>query len=248
MLVDAELNSLLLKVIEINKYNKKCPSRYSVREIDNIFQKSIEDITRYYTKFVNTTNEFEQEIDITSIKVYLRLFPTTGNWYIGYTRKKFADKRHTEDLREAKKTTDEYYHTKLIDFYKKYAPYIPVMIFTVCQVKDLKTALLLEEKLIDYFTNPSNNTPLPINLCLNTQYKYCPPPKPKRTSTSKRTPRLMPKIVKIEDCLDEKGRMFLEQLLNMKRISTSPFEITFTEHCKEGSFNLSKDDIVDTDW
>jgi hypothetical protein len=170
MIVDAELNSLLLEFLAITKYNKKCPSRYSAKELDDIFEKGVEDIKKYYTEFVNTTNEFEQEIDTTSVKVYLRLFPTTGNWYIGYTRGKFADTRHSTDLSIAKNTTDEYYRSKLIDFYKYYAPYLPVIIFTVCQVRDLKSALLLEEKLIDHFTNPSNNTPLPINLCLNTEH------------------------------------------------------------------------------
>ena len=106
MIVDAELNSLLLEFLAITKYNKKCPSRYSTKELDDIFEQGVEDIKRYYTEFVNTTNKFEQEIDITSVKVYLRLFPTTGNWYIGYTTNKFADKRHTDDLREAKKNYD----------------------------------------------------------------------------------------------------------------------------------------------
>jgi hypothetical protein len=179
MIVDAELNSLLLEFLAITKYNKKCPSRYSAKELDDIFEQGVEDIKRYYAEFVNTTNKFEQEIDITSVKVYLRLFPTTGNWYIGYTTKKFADKRHTDDLRESKKTTTEYYRSKLTDFYKYHAPYLPVIIFTVCQLRDLKSALLIEEKLIDHFTNPSNNTPLPIDLCLNTEYfnggPYTPP-------------------------------------------------------------------------
>ena len=170
MIVDAELNSVLLEFIEINKYNRKGPCFYSANKLDDIFDRSVEDIVRLYTEFVNTTKEFVQEIDTNSIKVYLRLFPTTGNWYIGYTTNKFADKRHTDDLREAKKTTTEYYRSKLVDFYKYHAPYIPVIIFTVCQLRDLKSALLIEEKLIDHFTNPSNNTPLPINLCLNTEH------------------------------------------------------------------------------
>jgi len=271
MLVDAETNDILLNFMKITKYDRKGSYVYSAKQLTDIFNRSVEDVIRFYIEFVNTIEDLEQEIDIDSVKVYLRLFPSTGNWYIGSTTKKFADLRHLGDVSTAKNLQNTK-SSLLFNFYKQY-PDIPVMIFTITQVNNIRAALLIEKKLIYHFTNPNNNTPLPIDLCLNTQYKYCSPPKPKCT------PRPMPKIVEIEDCLNEKGRMFLEQLLNMKCISTSPFEITFTEPMPkivkiedcldekgrmfleqllnmkristspfEITFTEHKDDIDDTDW
>lgn len=216
MIVDAELNSLLLEFVSINKYNREGPCFYSASELDDIFERSVEDIIRFYTDFVNTTKGFEQEINPDSVKVYLRLFPTTGNWYIGYTIRKFADSRHSGDVSTAKRKKDTY-SSSIIEFYKQY-PDIPAMIFTVAQVNDVKTALLIESRLIKHFTNPSNNTPLPINLCLNSEGRYCPPP-------TKRPSRPTPQIVEIDEILGERGRMIKEMLLQYTRIDKPSFDI-----------------------
>ena len=221
MIVDAELNSVLLEFIAINKYNRKGPCFYSASKLDDIFDRSVEDIIRLYTEFVNTTKEFVQEIDTNSVKVYLRLFPTTGNWYVGYTRKKFADHRHSSDVSTAK-GIQETFSSSLFQFYKQH-PDIPAMIFTVAQVNDVKTALLIESRLIKHFTNPSNNTPLPITLCLNTYDRYCPPrPKIKRPS------RPIPKIVEIDEILGERGRMIKEMIQNAC-IDKPSFDIPLNE-------------------
>ena len=221
MIVDAELNSVLLEFIEINKYNRKGPCFYSANKLDDIFDRSVEDTVRLYTEFVNTTKEFVQEIDTNSVKVYLRLFPTTGNWYIGYTMRKFADHRHSSDVSKAKGLKDTFSNS-LIEFYKQY-PDIPAMIFTVAQVNDVKTALLIESRLIKHFTNPSNNTPLPINLCLNSEGRFC-PPRPKINRPSR--PR--PKIVELDEILGERGRLIKEMIQNAC-IDKPSFDIPLNE-------------------
>ena len=222
MIVDAELNSLLLEFIKVNKYNRNGPCFYSANELDDIFNRSVEDIIRFYTEFVNTINQFEQEINPDSVKVYLRLFPTTGNWYIGYTGRKFADIRHTEDVSKVPKIQGTY-SSSLLQFYKQ-NPDIPAMIFTVAQVNGVKTALLIESRLIRHFTNPSNNTPLPINLCLNTYDVYCPP-----RQKINRPSRPIPKIVEIDEILGERGRMIKEMLLQYTRIDKPSFDIPLNE-------------------
>lgn len=221
MIVDAELNSLLLEFVSINKYNREGPCFYSASELDDIFERSVEDIIRFYTDFVNTIKEFVQEIDTNSVKVYLRLFPTTGNWYIGYTMRKFADHRHSSDISTAKRKKDTY-SSSIIEFYKQY-PDIPAMIFTIAQVNDVKTALLIESRLIRHFTNPSNNTPLPINLCLNSESRYC-PPRPKINRPSR--PR--PKIVELDEILGERGRLIKEMIQNAC-IDKPSFDIPLNE-------------------
>jgi hypothetical protein len=204
MIVDVELNSVLLEFIEINKYNRKGPCFYSASQLDDIFDRSVENINRFYTEFVNTTKGFEQEINPNSVKVYLRLFPTTGNWYIGYTMRKFADSRHSGDASSARRMKDTY-SSSVIEFYKQY-PDIRAMIFTIAQVNDVKSALIIESRLLRHFTNPSNNTPLPIDLCLNTEGRYCPPP-------TKRLPRFIRDTNKV----NERGRMLLEMIEYSKR-------------------------------
>ena len=221
MIVDVELNSVLLEFIKVNKYNRKGPCFYSASELDDIFEKGVEGIIRFYTEFVNTTNGFVQEIDTNSVKVYLRLFPTTGNWYIGYTGKKFADIRHTEDVSKIPKIQGTF-SSSLFQFYKQ-NPDIPAMIFTVAQVNGVKTALLIESRLIRHFTNPSNNTPLPINLCLNTYDRYCPP-----RQKINRPSRPRPKIVEIDEILGERGRMIKEMIQNAC-IDKPPFDIPLNE-------------------
>jgi molybdate-binding protein len=55
MIVDAELNSLLRQFVSVNKYNREGPCFYSASELDDIFERSVEDVSRFYTEFVNTT-------------------------------------------------------------------------------------------------------------------------------------------------------------------------------------------------
>ena len=98
------------------------------------------------------------------------------------------------------------------------------MIFTVAQVNGVKTALLIESRLIRHFTNPSNNTPLPINLCLNTYDVYCPP-----RQKINRPSRPIPKIVEIDEILGERGRMIKEMLLQYTRIDKPSFDIPLNE-------------------
>jgi hypothetical protein len=224
MIVDAELNSLLRQFVSINKYNREGPCFYSSSELDDIFERSVEDVSRFYTEFVSTTKGFEQEINPDSVKVYFRLFPTTGHWYIGYTMRKFADSRHSGDVSTAKRKKDTY-SSSIIEFYKQY-PDIPAIIFTVAQVNNVKTALLIESRLLRHFTDPSNNTPLPIHLCLNSEGIYC-PPRPKRELP----PRPIPKIVEIDDVLSERGRM-IKDMLQKARIDKTLFHIPLKPECE----------------
>jgi hypothetical protein len=230
MIVDAELNSVLLEFIEINKYNRKGPCFYSASQLDDIFDRSVENITRFYTEFVNTTEGFEQEINPDSVKVYLRLFPTTGNWYIGYTMKKFADQRHSADI-SSSKTLKDTNSSPILEFYRQY-PDIPAMIFTIAQVNDVKSALIIESRLLRHFTNPSNNTPLPINLCLNSEGIYRPPIPEINRPSRPRSSRPTPKIVEIDELLGERGRMIKEMLLQYtRRIDKSSFDVPLTSSC-----------------
>jgi hypothetical protein len=138
--------------------------------------------------------------------------------------RKFADSRHSGDVSTAKRKKDTY-SSSIIEFYKQY-PDIPAIIFTVAQVNNVKSALLIESRLLRHFTNPSNNTPLPIHLCLNSEGIYC-PPRPKRELP----PRPIPKIVEIDDVLSERGRM-IKEMLQKARIDKTRFHIPLKPECE----------------
>jgi hypothetical protein len=135
-----------------------------------LFENSIKDIEAFYSTFVNTNNDYEQDITYKKAKIYLRLFTDTGHWYIGYTTQEFAFMRHEQDIETYTIRKRNAKH-KLANFYRDHCN-DPFMIFTIASMNNLKDAKTLEKRLIRYFTNPQTISQLPINLCLNTEHVF----------------------------------------------------------------------------
>lgn len=152
------------------------PSRrlHTYEEIEEILERAIDKVKKFYTEFAHTTKTLEQYVNVHMSKVYIRLYKPTGNWYVGHTDQEFADYRHEQDLSHSATNNS----SKLLRFYndvlrKDDAREDNVVVYTIEELKDTKSAKILEKKLIHHFTNPNvENNVLPIELCLNTDWVY----------------------------------------------------------------------------
>ncbi|APC25514.1 hypothetical protein BST79_gp357 [Only Syngen Nebraska virus 5] len=120
--------------------------------------------------------------DPDSVKVYIRLYMPTKNWYIGYTKRACAFERHTQDLSYARYaiSSNAFSVSKLIDFYcrvlktdEHYSDHFKVCV--LAEVDSVATAKKVETRLIRYFTSPDTVSILPRDLCLNTEDVYASP-------------------------------------------------------------------------
>lgn len=151
------------------------PSRrlHTYEEIEEILERAIHKVEKFYTEFAHTSQTLEQYVNVHMSKVYIRLYKPTGNWYIGYTDQEFADYRHEQDLSQSASDNS----SKLLRFYndvlrKDNARKDNVVVYTIEELKDTKSAKILEKKLIRHFTTPNLKNALPIELCLNTDGVY----------------------------------------------------------------------------
>jgi hypothetical protein len=118
-----------------------------------------------------------QDEYIDTMKVYLRLYKPTGHYYIGYTQQDSVVIRHRQDLYQCRY---DHKQSRLIEFYRHVLDTDDdfednFLIFVLTEVDSVATAKKIEEKLIYHFTDPANETGLPIELCLNTEHVYNPP-------------------------------------------------------------------------
>jgi len=142
-------------------------------KLSDIFTECVSKIKHFYQE----ARYVPQDEYTDTVKVYLRLYKPTGHYYIGYTQQASVVRRHRQDLYES------YIHRKqyrLVDFYKHVLDTDDnfvnnFLIFVLTEVDSVATAKIIEEKLIHHFTNPVNETGLPIDLCLNTENVYRPP-------------------------------------------------------------------------
>jgi hypothetical protein len=167
------------------------PRLHTYKEIEEIFERSIDKVKKFYTKFVHTTKTLEQYVNVHMSKVYIRLYKPTGNWYIGFTDQEYADNRHDQDLSMSKTRPS----TKLLRFYNDVlrtddSREDNIVVYTIAELKDTKSAKTLEKKLICHFTNPNiENNVLPVELCLNTEdiyYEKEPPSESRRLRDEQR--------------------------------------------------------------
>lgn len=193
-----------------DRYNPNGTSSYTEKEIDIIFNQCVEDIHEMYEIYENTDqgisvdtiinnihkNDFKLDSDTKKMmryieprkskdmKVYIRLYQPTGNWYIGYTTQESARARHLREMWEVvRQRYNDTIHTasKILRFYDEVIDEEcgfnnledydddNFLIYTVATVRDARTAKIIEGRLIKYFTDQNNHTSLPIDLCLNTQ-------------------------------------------------------------------------------
>jgi len=144
---------------------------------------SHEKLTEIFTECVSKIKYFYQEAKyipqdeyIDTMKVYLRLYKPTGHYYIGYTQQYSVARRHRQDLYESFAERKQY---RLVDFYRHVLDTDDdfednFLLFVLTEVDSVATAKIIEEKLIQHFTEPTNETSLPIELCLNTEHVYNP--------------------------------------------------------------------------
>ena len=161
----------------------------SREKLADIFTECVSKIKHFYheAKYV------PQDEYTDTVKVYLRLYKPTGHYYIGYTRQDSSVRRHRQDLCES---SSQRQHSRLFEFYRCVLDTDDnfednFLIFVLTEVDSVATAKKLEEDLIYHFTNPANDTGLPIELCLNTEKVYLVP------VVSENTPRkqMKPNII-----------------------------------------------------
>jgi len=156
-----DIKELIHRFIRDHKSNA---IKQMIEDCDEIFIDCIKAINDFYINH----NDYDDNDNDNSIdsKVYFRLFPETGHWYIGSTKKYSAIARHHEDFNRAKRSIA---NSKIMKFYRENLnTSLQVRVVIIATHTYLNSSRYLESKLIDYFTNRSNHRAnLPIGLCLN---------------------------------------------------------------------------------
>lgn len=161
-----EQDATLFPLTHQEKYRD---SILSTKEHEELLNVSIKKSITFYNDFAYTCKYLPDLVYKNSVKVYMRLFKSSGKWYIGYTTKTSAYRRHYDDRLESVNLIERNIKgTKIIEHYKdSILLYDDVTIMTLAEVHDITTAKKLEEGLINHFTTTHV---LPIELCLNTQH------------------------------------------------------------------------------
>jgi hypothetical protein len=148
---------------------KKRNSVLTDEEHQTLFLASVQKIIQFYKNFVFTCAYLEDTSHKNSVKVYMRLFKSSGDWYIGYTTKASVYLRHYDDKIECINLIER--KAPMSSLFDRYMKTIhledDVTILTIAEVHDKDTAKILEKKLIQHF---SKDNGLPIELCLNTYF------------------------------------------------------------------------------
>jgi len=145
----------------------------SREKLGDIFTECVSKIKYFYQEAKYVPQDEYTDI----VKVYLRLYKPTGHYYIGYTQQCSVARRHRQDLYKSYAEIKQY---RLVDFYRHVLDTDDdfednFLLFVLTEVDSVATAKKIEEDLIYHFTNPVNETGLPIDLCLNTEHVYEPP-------------------------------------------------------------------------
>jgi hypothetical protein len=160
---------------------RKDPSVYTSLLSTNVLKTIVDDAVSVAETFFSLPINFPAK-NPDSVKVYIRLYMPTKNWYIGYTKRACAFDRHIQDLSYARHaiSSDAFSVSKLIDFYCRvlktddfYRDHFKVCV--LAEVDSVATAKKIETRLIRYFTYPDTISVLPRDLCLNTEDVYSSP-------------------------------------------------------------------------
>lgn len=152
------------------KYDDKYrESTLSAEEHRDLLSVGVEKASSFYKDFVHTCKYIPDTVHRNSVKVYMRLFKSSGEWYVGYTAKSTAYRRHYEDRLESVNLIERNVEgSKLMEHYKRSIfLHDDVTILTIAEVHDIDTAKILEAGLIRHLTK---NKELPVDLCLNTDH------------------------------------------------------------------------------
>jgi hypothetical protein len=150
------------------KYDEKYrESTLSAEEHRDLLSVGVEKAISFYKDFVHTCKHVPDTAHRNSVKVYMRLFKSSGEWYVGYTAKSTAYRRHYEDRLESVNLIERNVEgSKLMEHYKRSIfLHDDVTILTIAEVHDIDTAKILEAGLIRHLTKE-----LPVDLCLNTDH------------------------------------------------------------------------------
>ena len=161
-IIEENIEELIHRFIRDHKRNA---IKQMIEDCDEIIIDCIKAINDFYINY----DDYDDNDNSIDSKVYFRLFPETGHWYIGSTKKYSAIDRHYEDFSRAKRSIA---NSKIMKFYRENLnTSLQVRVVIIATHTYLNSTRYLESKLIDYFTNRynyrTNRTNLPIDLCLN---------------------------------------------------------------------------------